>query len=411
MTTRSLVLILTSLLAVSPALAADQPGRGPEATILCYHIVESPHDPHMEVSREAFLQQITYLTATGYNIIPLADLYSYIEGRRSSLPPNPVVVTADDGWRSTYTELYPEMKRHHFPFTVFVYPKIIGKTAYALTWSQIREMAGNGADIESHSLSHPFLTQRHHSGLDQSAYTAWLRDELVRSKRIIEKETGRPVRFLAYPYGDYDVQLARTVAGAGYTAAVTCDFGRVHRGSDPMRLRRVVINKQMSFAAFRHYLGANPLHLEEPFDPAPDPDRAVLSAKIAEYREVDPDSVRLALLSPGTVPFSYDSNSGAISLEVPAELKGTEQRAIVWARDAESGKRLESVWSFCVPASADTSGPGIPQTGTPGAWRAAGGAHRSPAAPPPSWIEPDLQPAVIRNDEDSRAGARGALPR
>src|SRR6185436_13854750 len=147
------------------------------AVVLCYHIVESPADPRMEISRDTFRQQMQYLEMTGYNVIPLHDLYEYVTGKRTSLPPNSVVITIDDGWRSTYTEAYPELKKRAFPFTVFVYPQIIGKTATALNWDQVREMSANGADIESHSYSHPFLTRRRHSDLDDTAYETWLQKE------------------------------------------------------------------------------------------------------------------------------------------------------------------------------------------------------------------------------------------
>src|SRR5881394_3072733 len=55
------------------------------ALVLCYHIVESPQDPRMEISRETFQQQMRYLAATGYNVIPLRDLHDYVAGRKASL--------------------------------------------------------------------------------------------------------------------------------------------------------------------------------------------------------------------------------------------------------------------------------------------------------------------------------------
>ena len=203
----SLAAILFAFLGILPLHAA---GADSEfgATILCYHIVETPQDPRMEVSRETFRQQIQYLAMTGYNVIPLRELYEYVAGHRHSLPRNSVVITIDDGWRSTYTEVFPEMKRRGFPFTVFIYPQIIGQTAHAMTWKQVKELSEAGVDVQSHSYSHPFLTQRRHSGLSAKEYTAWLQRELVESKRILERETGRTISFLAYPYGDYDRHLA-----------------------------------------------------------------------------------------------------------------------------------------------------------------------------------------------------------
>src|SRR5881409_1920458 len=209
-------MMFASLLAVTPAFARrppeiDEPGGG---TILCYHIAEYPADPRMEISRNVFQQQMRYLSTTGYSVVPLRDIYEYATGKRSTLPKNAVAITLDDGWRSAYTEAFPELKKRHFPFTLFIYPRIIGMTPYALTWKQVKEMAEAGADIESHSLSHPFLTKRRHTTLDEKQYSEWLQRELVESKRILERETGRPVRFLAYPYGDYDRLLAASVGKA-----------------------------------------------------------------------------------------------------------------------------------------------------------------------------------------------------
>jgi peptidoglycan/xylan/chitin deacetylase (PgdA/CDA1 family) len=356
------VTILASFLIAMPLLAtrraADLGVVG--ATILCYHIVESPQDPRMEISRETFLQQMRYLAMTGYTVVPLRHIFEYATGKRTSLPKNAVAITLDDGWRSTYTEVFPELRRRHFPFTVFIYPKIIGQTAYALTWKQVKEMAGAGVDIESHSFSHPFLTKRHHPSIDSKEYAEWLERELCESKSVLERETGRTVSFFAYPYGDYDQYLTASVSKAGYDGALTCDFGRVTRGSDPLRLRRVVIDKRMDFAAFRHYLGARTMPLEE-MTPQPgqllDPGQAVaISARIPNYIDLDPKSVGMALLSmTGSLPYSYDARNGLISLILNEELKGKLQRALVWATDVKSGRRVEASWTFRLPDFGDST--------------------------------------------------------
>ena len=122
------------------------------------------------------------------------------------------------------------------PKTVLVTSSIPGegKTSIALTWDQIREMSDAGADIQSHSLTHPYLTKRRHGSMSDAQYASWLRAELSESKRILEKESGKKVQFLAYPYGDYDASVAEASARAGYTAALTCDFAvpgrRFHLG-------------------------------------------------------------------------------------------------------------------------------------------------------------------------------------
>ena len=358
---------LVLLIASAPfARAADDAGP----TILCYHIVESPNDPRMEISREQFHQQMRYLAVTGYNVIPLKHAWEYAAGVRASLPPRSVVITFDDGWRSTYTEVFPEMKKRHFPFTVFIYPNIVGKTSHALSWKQIKEMVEWGADIQSHSFSHPFLTKRRHAGWADKEYAAWLHHELQGSRTTIEKETGKPVEFLAYPYGDYDHFLTATVARSGYLGALTCEYGRIRKGSDPMRMRRFVIEKRIDFASFRHYLGAAPLpllatapQLNQPLDAGVTP--ITVSAKIPNYKNVDPKSVGLALMSSAgtTVPFAYDPHDGSITMTIKEALKGL-QRAIVWATDTKSGKRLEATWLFKIPEPAPPP-PAVPAATAP----------------------------------------------
>lgn len=328
----------------------------PTATVLCYHIVEAPAAPRMHIDRETFRQQLRYLEMTGYNVVPLRHVYEYVTGKRTSLPKNAVVITIDDGWRSTYTEAFPELQKRKFPFTVFIYPNIIGKTSNALTWEQIRKMASAGVDIQSHALTHPFLTKRRHRHLSDDAYGAWLRRELAESRRILEKESGKKVQFLAYPYGDYDDQVAKAASKAGYSAALTCDFGRVRKGSDPLKMKRFVIDDKMDFAAFRKYLGATPMQLAE-MTPKPgtgfDPGITMISAKIPGYESLDPKSVGMALLSLGTtMPYSYDARSGEVTLalhDALSTLKSKYHRAVVWATDRKTGKRVEASWVFKMP--------------------------------------------------------------
>lgn len=351
----ALVLISSPCFAKTKSDVVDDDGQL-TAKVLCYHIVEAPADPRMEISRETFRQHVRYIQMTGYNVIPLRHLYEYVAGKRATIPRNAVVITIDDGWRSAYTEAWPELQKAGFPFTLFIYPKIIGKTTIALSWEQVKEMSDAGVDIQSHTLSHGFLTRRRHSSLDDEAYGKWLRTELSESRKIIQKETGRDVKFLAYPYGDYDSHVAAAAKAAGYSAALTCEYGPVRRGSDPLRMRRFVIDKRMDFAEFRKYMGAQPMQLAE-MTPTPgqalDAAKRVITARIPNFKNIDPTSVGMALLSLGSpVPYSYDARTGAISLTINdaiAALKGKYHRAVVWATDSKTGKRIEASWAFLLP--------------------------------------------------------------
>ena len=329
--------LLLSLVIASPLTASE-----PTAVVLTYHVVESPSDTFYSMSREAFRLQMEYLQSTGYEVISLADLTDYIAGRKESIPQNSVVITIDDGWKCTYTEMYPVLKEMGFPFTVFIYPNFIGQGAFALTWKEVREMADAGVDVQSHSFSHPFLTKRSKQALHH---------ELAESKKVIEARTGKPVRFVAYPYGDYNTRVAEATSAAGYDAGLTCNFGAVEKGSNPFRMNRVVIYEKTTFSEFRKLVGASELQLAEA-EPRPgkkgDPDRPVISARIEGFEALDPASVNLSVVGSGRLPFSYDPRDGRISLVMREPMPAGKYRAAVWGMDRETGKRREAVWSFSI---------------------------------------------------------------
>lgn len=341
-----LALLLTAAVALPAAAGGDF-----TATILCYHVVESPADTHFTLSRATFDRQMAYLAAAGYRVIPLSMLGDYVNGRRDSLPRNAVVITIDDGWRSTYTEFFSITRKYGFPFTAFIYPKFIGQGKYALTWEMVREMADQGVEIESHAYSHPFLA-RSKSRFSSAHYAQWLASELIESKRIIEEQIGRPVRYLAYPYGDFDQTVVTQTRAAGYDGAVTVTFGSVRRGDDAYRLNRVVIERGTSFAEFRRMLGAAPLPLED-MHPRPgsevDHTTPVIEATIANPEKLLPSSVSVAVLGQGRVPFSYDPTTGRLSTVLRPKQENRWHDVVVWGTERGTGRRLEAMWRIRFP--------------------------------------------------------------
>lgn len=249
---RTILLALALFSFATAAYAAR--GREVGPIILCYHDVGEGSGLHT-ISRDTFTRQMRFLKEGGYSVITLASLYDMLE-RGVELPENAVVVTVDDGWRSTMTEVLPIMKRFGFPFTAFIYPRYVSGEGSSLSWNEIRQLVDEGVDVQSHTYSHSFLTRRRQSSKSSSAYSAWLWRELAGSREEIEKHIGRPVRFLAYPYGDYDSRVAAAAAAAGYAAAVTCNHGPIVPGADAYRLRRYAIDRTTTFTQFRSYIRA-----------------------------------------------------------------------------------------------------------------------------------------------------------
>src|SRR5450756_1904357 len=106
----------------------------------------------MTVTTAVFRDQLKFLKDQGYTIIPLNQLVAYLLGKDPPPPSRAVVITADDGHRSVFTDMFPLVRQYNCPVTLFIYPSAISNATYALTWDQLREMQSSGLfDIESHT--------------------------------------------------------------------------------------------------------------------------------------------------------------------------------------------------------------------------------------------------------------------
>jgi peptidoglycan/xylan/chitin deacetylase (PgdA/CDA1 family) len=85
-----------------------------------------------------------------------------------------------------------------------------------ITHEQAREMDASNVRIESHTVSHPILTNIDQTRLD---------DELRVSKIRLESILDRKVEHFCYPNGNLTVNVRNSVEKAGYASAVTTDYG------------------------------------------------------------------------------------------------------------------------------------------------------------------------------------------
>jgi peptidoglycan/xylan/chitin deacetylase (PgdA/CDA1 family) len=229
------------------------PDRGAETDIvlpiLTYHLLgvrahQSTEATRLTVTPGNFTRQMRCLAANGYHTIALTDLAAYLRGGKP-LPPRAVVLTFDDGWRDQYDVALPVLRKTGLTATFFVVSDYVGHPEF-MSWAQLRTLARAGMSIGSHSHSHADLTQ----------ITDWnlLRDELVLSKSIIERNTGHEVEVFAYPYGAYDDQTIAAVEQAGYVAARADRPGVVHGPSNLYALR--TLDAPNDLADFENALSA-----------------------------------------------------------------------------------------------------------------------------------------------------------
>lgn len=236
--------------------AEEQPAAAPEVAVLCYHRFGATVADSMTVRTAGFEQQLLWLRDNGYRVIPLRTLVDHLRGEGPAPPPRSVVITADDGHRSVYSDMRPLVEKHDVPVTLFIYPSAISNASYALTWDQLREMAGTGRfDVQSHTYWHPnFDVER--KRLSPEAFAAFTDGQLRRSKARLEQEMRSRIDLLAWPFGLIGPDLEEHAAQAGYVAAFSIVRRRAKRGDDMLSIPRFLMTDRDGVNGLRAILGA-----------------------------------------------------------------------------------------------------------------------------------------------------------
>lgn len=101
--------------------------------------------------------------------------------------------------------------------------------ARLMTFEELAELAADGHEIGSHSMTHCLMPE-----CDDYA----LIYEVNESRRVLQARIGRSIESFCYPNGDSDARTADAVAKAGYRRAVTTKWGHNGSGADQFQLRR-----------------------------------------------------------------------------------------------------------------------------------------------------------------------------
>jgi peptidoglycan/xylan/chitin deacetylase (PgdA/CDA1 family) len=208
--------------------------------ILVYHSIRSSYigEPKAnkiyDVDPKNFELQLEYLKTNGYTTISFDDLTNYFNGAK--LPAKPVIISFDDGLENQYLNALPILKKKEMIATFFIYTNAIGRRNF-ITWEQVKELVAAKMTIGSHSKSHPYLWK--------ITSPAQLKTELTDSKKIIEKNIGKPITAFAYPFGLYKSITIAEVKLAGYTSARIGFERNTHTKDDLFTLHSFMVTNDM----------------------------------------------------------------------------------------------------------------------------------------------------------------------
>lgn len=218
----------TSLPALLPTPLNAQSVRV-QVPILMYHYISAPpagadkYRVDLSVAPDMFRQQMAYLHENGYTTIDLYDL-SLAINKQLVLPPKPVIITLDDGYRDNYENAYPILREFGFEATFFIVSEFIdrGIDRY-MTWPMVEELAAAGMRIEVHSRTHIDLRERTREEL------VW---QMLGPQETIAAHIGYTPRYFSYPSGRYDAAAVEMVEELGFWGALTTKSGTTHGFED-----------------------------------------------------------------------------------------------------------------------------------------------------------------------------------
>ena len=218
--------------------------RGPHRKpipILMYHVIGNPPAgapyPELYVARHDLVRQVGWLALHHWHAITLQQAYDYWRFGYG-LPPHPVVLSFDDGYRGDYTAAMPILAQYHWRGVLNL---AVHNEDGALPVWQIRGLVAHGWEVDAHTINHVDLTK-----LDAHE----LRQEVLGSRQVIRRQFHVPVLFFCYPSGRFDAQVIAAVRAAGFLGATTVNYGAASPSNGWYTLDRLRINRSDGLSGF-----------------------------------------------------------------------------------------------------------------------------------------------------------------
>lgn len=243
---------------------------------LTYHHIGECAGDRLTVDPAGFEEQVRYLAAHGYTTLHAGEFVRCLRGEVPA-PDRPVLLTFDDGYVDTWAYAYPILKRYKVKATLFLVTGWVSDahrrrhtledawadapaatlppmpphdaaraelarrgpaSPLALTWEEVAVMERSGVmDVQSHTHTHPLCRVGHE--VDE----ARLRDELRRSRELIERHLGTRCRYLCWPRGWFNEAAVRVAGEEGYEACFSTIPGANANGEDLGALRRIDVKQ------------------------------------------------------------------------------------------------------------------------------------------------------------------------
>ncbi len=338
-----------------------------QVVVLCYHRLEGKAGGALSIEPALFEKQMEEIKQAGLAVISMKDFLAWRRGEKN-IPPRSVLITIDDGYVSGLDVGVPILKKYGFPATFFIYTNYLNNGGKSMTWAQLASLRDDGFEIGCHTVSH--LDLRRKPSKVAGEYDAWLKDEVERSKQILEENLGIRCATIAYPFGHHSEKVHEACQAAGYEAAFTTYGARLGITTNALSLGRYDVTAKMPGNQQVFDVAINFTGMAAPSGPAVMGQEASVSmvtepmnnttikdatpeikAELSTMGALEPGSVEMRISGLGLVPAKFDPATKMIRYKVDKPLREGSYTVIVAGK--QGVQRVETRWSFHYSATGE----------------------------------------------------------
>jgi len=202
-----------------------------DAHLFVYHRFGDNKYPSTNTSLDVLRKQFDYFKENGYEVITLSKLNDALKAKQH-IPDNWVVLCIDDSYKSFYENGLPLFQEYSYPFVLFVYIEATEKKySHFMNWEQIRD-ADKYGEVGLHSYGH-----KHMVSMTQEE----VKKDTDKGLALFEKNLGYSPKYYAYPFGEFNDNLKKTISAYGFDLVLNQNVGAVSHKSPRNDLDRIAL--------------------------------------------------------------------------------------------------------------------------------------------------------------------------
>lgn len=186
-------------------------------------------------------RDLKVLTQLGYNTVTMKMLEEYVAGS-GALPPNPIILSFDDGFLSMKTHLFPLLEKYNQCAIVSVEGSFCQRFTDTpdpnpiygyLSWNDVKELSVSGRiEIQNHTWDMHYSNKNKNPrkgvlrvwGEDDTVYRQKLSDDISMLQGKLHELNIYPNTF-TYPFGNYTKVSEEIIKELGFKASFSCAKG------------------------------------------------------------------------------------------------------------------------------------------------------------------------------------------